>query len=41
MKSHLSNYNDLKDFYENIHNSDDIVLCMTAALYANKDDVIE
>ena len=41
MKSHLSNYNDLKDFYENIHSSDDIVLCMTAALYANKDDVIE
>ena len=42
MKNHLeSNFNDLKEFYENIHNSDDLVLCMTASLYVNKEDVIE
>jgi hypothetical protein len=42
MKSHLEEkYDDLKDFYENIHNTDDIVLCMTASLYASKNDVIE
>jgi len=42
MKNHLeSNFNDLKEFYENIHNSDDLVLCMTASLYVDKEDVIE
>ena len=42
MKAHLEgNYNDLKDFYSNIHNTDDLVVCMTTALYADKDDVIE
>ncbi len=42
MKTRLeSNFDDLKDFYVNIHNIDDIVLCMTASLYANGDDVIE
>jgi hypothetical protein len=42
MKSHLEeNYADLKDFYSNIHSSDDIALCMLASLYADKNDVIE
>lgn len=41
MKNHLGNYNDLKDFYENIHNMDDLALCMTTALYADKTDIIE
>lgn len=42
MKTYLwSNFDDLKDFYANIHNTDDLVLCMTTALYANKEDVIE
>lgn len=42
MKTHLeSNYNDLKDFYTNIKNTDDIAICMTASLYADKNDVIE
>lgn len=42
MKKHLEeNYNDLKDFYSNIHNTDDLVICMTASLYADKEDVIE
>lgn len=42
MKTHFeTNYNDLKDFYENIHSTDDIAICMTASLYAYKDDVIE
>jgi len=42
MKKHLEeNYNDLKDFYYTIHNTDDLVICFTAALYADKEDVIE
>jgi hypothetical protein len=42
MKDYLEeNYNDLKNFYANIHNTDDLAICMTASLYANKDDVIE
>lgn len=43
MKKHLENYNqnDLKDFYTNIHSTEDIALCMTASLYVNHDDVIE
>jgi len=42
MKTHLeSNYKDLKDFYTNIKNTDDIAICMTASLYADKNDVIE
>ena len=43
MKSHLEKYkdNDLSDFYKNIHSTEDIALCITASLYANKDDVIE
>jgi hypothetical protein len=42
MKSYLENYNDdLKDFYTNIHSTEDIALCITASLYADKNDVIE
>ncbi|MBO7095093.1 hypothetical protein J6V86_02775 [bacterium] len=43
MKSHLEKYNDndLKDFYTNIHSTEDLALCITASLYADKDDVIE
>ncbi len=42
MKTHFEkNYKDLKDFYNNIHNTDDLVVCMTASLYASKEDVIE
>ncbi len=43
MKSHLEKYNEnnLKDFYAHIHNTDDIAVCVTASLYADKDDVIE
>ena len=43
MKSHLQEYdkNDLKDFYTTIDSTDDIALCITASLYADKDDVIE
>jgi hypothetical protein len=42
MKTHLEeNYNDLTDFYSNIKNVDDLVICMTASLYADKQDVIE
>lgn len=41
MKNHLWNYNDLKNFYENIHNTDDLAICMTTSLYADKNDVIE
>jgi hypothetical protein len=43
MKSHLENYNDndLSDFYTNIHSTEDLALCITASLYADKDDVIE
>lgn len=40
--SHLvSNYNNLKDFYANIHNTDDLAICMTASLYVDQNDVIE
>ena len=43
MKNHLENYNqnDLKDFYTNVHSTEDVVLCITASLYADKNDVIE
>jgi len=42
MKTHLEwNYDGLKDFYSKIHNTDDLVICMTASLYADKEDVIE
>lgn len=43
MKSHLENYkdNDLSDFYANIHSTEDLALCITASLYADKNDVIE
>ena len=42
MKSYFEeNYSDLTDFYANIHNTDDLVICMTASLYASKDDVVE
>jgi hypothetical protein len=42
MKTHLeSNFDNLKDFYANIKSTDDIVLCITASLYADKDDIIE
>jgi hypothetical protein len=42
MKNYLSsNFDDVKDFYSNIHNTDDLVVCITTALYANKDDVVE
>lgn len=42
MKTHLEkNYNDLIDFYSNVKNEDDLVICMTASLYAEKEDVIE
>jgi hypothetical protein len=43
MKSHLENYkdNDLSEFYTNIHSTEDLALCITASLYADKNDVIE
>lgn len=43
MKTHLENYkdNDLSDFYANIHSTEDLALCITASLYADKNDVIE
>ena len=43
MKSHLESFNanDLSDFYTNIHSTEDVALCMIAALYVDKDDVIE
>lgn len=41
MKNHLTNYKDLQDFYTNIHSTQDLVLCIVASLYADKDDVIE
>lgn len=43
MKEQLEAYddNDLKDFYTNITSTEDIALCITASLYADKDDVIE
>ena len=36
-----SNFNNLQEFYKDIHNTDDIALCMTTSLYANKEDVVE
>jgi hypothetical protein len=47
MKAHLEVYKDdrmgidLVDFYKNINSTEDIALCITASLYANRDDVIE
>ena len=43
MKSHLEKYkdNDLSDFYASIHSTEDLALCITASLYADKNDVIE
>ena len=42
MKTYLeSDYEALKDFYSNIHSSQDLALCITASLYANRDDVID
>jgi hypothetical protein len=43
MKSHLEKFNDngLSEFYTNIHNTEDLALCISASLYADKDDVIE
>lgn len=43
MKAYLEKYNDndLPDFYTNISSTEDIALCITASLYANKDDVID
>jgi hypothetical protein len=47
MKNHLEVYKDdqkgidLTGFYQNIHSTEDIALCITAALYADRDDVIE
>ena len=43
MKSHLENYknNDLSDFYANIKSTEDLALCITTSLYADKNDVIE
>ena len=43
MKSYLENYknNDLSVFYTNINSTEDIALCITASLYADKNDVIE
>lgn len=42
MKTHLEgDFSELKDFYSSIYNIDDLVICMTTSLYADKDDVIE
>jgi len=42
MKTYLEgDFSELKDFYSTIHNTDDLVICFTAALYADKEDVIE
>ena len=47
MKTHLEIYKDnnknidLSEFYKNINSTEDIALCITASLYADKDDVIE
>jgi hypothetical protein len=47
MKTHLETYKDnqnnidLTEFYTNIHSTEDIALCITASLYADRDDVIE
>jgi len=39
--NYLEKYNDLSDFYANIHSTQDVALCITASLYADKNDVIE
>jgi len=36
-----SSFGNLQEFYKDIHNTDDIALCMTASLYADKEDVVE
>ena len=43
MKAHLEAYddNELQDFYTSIKSTEDLALCITAALYADRDDVIE
>ncbi|MBO7504871.1 hypothetical protein J6T66_01630 [bacterium] len=47
MKAHLEVYKndaqkiDLTEFYKKIDSTEDIALCITASLYADKDDVIE
>ncbi len=43
MKTHLEKYNenDLSDFYTNINSTEDLAICITTALYADKNDVIE
>ena len=42
MKSYFwSNYNNLRDFYSNIRNLDDLIICTTASLYANQDDIVQ
>lgn len=43
MKLYLENFNDndLSEFYTNIHSTEDLALCITASLYADKNDVIE
>jgi len=47
MKNYLEIYKDanknidLTEFYKNINSTEDIALCITASLYADKDDVIE
>lgn len=35
------NFNNLKDFYSQISKIDDLSVCITAALYADKNDVVE
>ena len=47
MKAYLETYKDesnnidLTNFYKNINSTEDIALCITASLYADKDDVVE
>lgn len=42
MKTYLEeNYNNLGDFYSNIHNNNDLSLCIIASFYVDKNDVIE
>ena len=42
MRQHLVwNYEALQDFYKNINSVDDLALCITASLYADKNDIIE
>lgn len=36
-----SSFGNLQEFYKDIHNTDDIALCLTASLYADKEDVVE